>query len=243
MGFLDSMVGELVRRETGFNATRLIRRIGSKRLLMMGGAALAGGMLSQKSQGAGTGSFLRSAGVGSVSSPTASGGVPAASHLPPLPTAGAAGLPGLPPVPVPMAPATSEVPPLPKEDKAQSQELLYAIVRTMVAAALSDGMLDPREKAAIQEHLSDSGLTDQQQSQIRRDLVIPAAAAELAGMLPEGEDPETLLEFAVLVLRADGELKAKELQWLADLAELLGVDESRRLALLKELAGDLFPQS
>jgi uncharacterized membrane protein YebE (DUF533 family) len=69
---------------------------------------------------------------------------------------------------------------------------LYNVVRTMVAAALADGELAVSERDLIEEHLAapsdDGGLLPEQVAQIRRDLVVPPPAAELAGELPEGED-------------------------------------------------------
>lgn len=257
MGFLDSMLGELVRRETGFNATRLIRKVGTKRLLMMGGAALAGGVLAQKAGrsnlgGSGADGF-GSAMFGAGGSSTMSGsGVRREANLPPLP--GTSSSAGVPPVPT-GSEEKSVVPDLPNLASADganavidsgdsNPELLYAIIRTMVSAALSDGELASQEKSAIERHLGESGLNDRQQAQVRRDLVVPAAPAELAGMLPEGEDPEILLEFAVLVLRADGELADTEVRWLESLAGLLDVDvdvDEDGRTVVSELVRDLFP--
>ena len=263
MGFLDSMVGELIRRETGFNAKPLLRKIGGRRLMMMGGAALAGGMLAQQAnkQGAFGGSMLGGTGGGAVG-----GGPPSGAALPPtpgqvpsttpdrVPPEAPTNLPPLPPPPggpstavaPPDVAAPSEVPPMPiteaelEDGDAPPVELLYVVVRTMIAAALADGELSDQEKAAIESHLDDSGLTDVQQKQIRRDLVIAPAVGELAGMLPDGEDPEVLLQFAILVLRADHSLEEIELQWLSRLAVALGVEETRAKELVQELASDLF---
>ena len=268
MGFLDSMVGELIRRETGFNAKPLLRKIGGRRLMMMGGAALAGGMLAQQAnkQGSFGGSMLGGAGRGAVG-----GGPPSGAALPPTPGRVPSTMPeptpprsapkNLPPLPPPpggpntaVAPpdvaAPADVPPMPIAEAERETdgdgppaELLYVVVRTMIAAALADGELSDREKAAIESHLDDSGLTEQEQKQIRRDLVIAPAVGELAGMLPDGEDPELLLQFAILVLRADDALAEIELQWLSRLAVALGVDEGRAQALVEELASDLFESS
>ena len=268
MGFLDSMVGELIRRETGFNAKPLLRKIGGKRLMMMGGAALAGGMLAQQANKQGTfgGSMLGGAGQSGTSFGAAPTGPAPGASLPPTPgsappagpPAAQAAPPNLPPLPPPpggpntaVAPpdvaAPSDVPPMPiaeaeleADDGAPPAELLYVVVRTMIAAALADGELSDQEKAAIETHLDDSGLTETQQKQIRRDLVIAPAVGELAGMLPDGEDPEVLLQFAILVLRADHALEDIELQWLSRLAVALGVEETRAQELVQELASDLF---
>ncbi|MCA9561311.1 MAG: hypothetical protein KC583_22330, partial [Myxococcales bacterium] len=48
MGFLDRLVGDLIQDATGFNARRIVRRIGAGKLLMAGGAALAGALAVEK---------------------------------------------------------------------------------------------------------------------------------------------------------------------------------------------------
>ena len=170
---------------------------------MLGGAALAGGLLAQ----AGARKQTTRAATGGAGSAGASAAPP--PDLPPLPVDGSS--PDLPPVPT--GEAEPEVP----------QELLYAIVRTMVAAALADGELEPEEKKLIDDQLLGSELDGEQAAQIRRDLIVPATVQELAGLLPEGEDAEALARFAVLVARADGEQSEEETAWLESLAEALAM--------------------
>jgi hypothetical protein len=47
MSLLDDLLGDLVYRSTGFRAGRLVRKIGAKNILLLGGAALAGGLAAQ----------------------------------------------------------------------------------------------------------------------------------------------------------------------------------------------------
>lgn len=231
MGFLDRMVSDMIKRETGFNARRIVRRVGGRNLLMLGGAAIAGGVLASQAHSR------------SRSAAQAAG----ATTLPPTRSVGGTG-PGLPPVPQatpdlpPVPQAAAELPPLPTAGGESAEvaaeipgELLYAIVRTMVAAALADGELAPEEKRAIDERLSESGLSADQIAQVRRDLIVPASVEELAELLPEGEDPEVLAEFAVLVGRADGVHNELETAWLQSLAQALALPGERIDQLTSEI--------
>ena len=91
----------------------------------------------------------------------------------------------------------------------------------MVAASLADGALDAAEKQLIDQQLGAGDLTPDQASQIRRDLVVPPAASELASGLPDGEEPEVLLQFAVLAARSHGDISGRERSWLQGLATAL----------------------
>lgn len=235
MGFLDRLVSDMIRRETGFNPRRLVRRVGGKNILLLGGAALAGGMLAQQKSGSRASTGRGATGVTTLppSSSAAPEVAPRSAQLPPVP----------PPVPGQGA-ATSQPPPLPplpsaSEELADAEEIpqpvLFAIVRTMVAAALADGELSANEKTAIDSRLAESMLSEAQIEQIRRDLVIPATVSELAAMVPEGEDPETLAEFAVLITRSDGELTSAETAWLRSLAAALGLPAHRIDVLTEEI--------
>jgi uncharacterized membrane protein YebE (DUF533 family) len=81
MGLLDSLVSDLIRSSTGFNAKPFVRAVGGKNILLLGGAAIAGAIAADKMRGQQPG---------------------AAPPLPPLPTAEV--LPPLPPLPAPAAP-------------------------------------------------------------------------------------------------------------------------------------------
>lgn len=224
----------MVRSSTGYDARGLVRRIGGKNILLVGGALLAGGALA--------GAQRRS-----TAAPASTGGGGRNAPPPPPP-------PSLPPIPAPSGaqPAGGAAgptsPPLPESEPTCDADVgtlpnatLYAVVRTMVAAALADGELDPSEKSLIEEHLAapadDGGLLPEQVAQVRRDLVIPASPAELVRDLPEGEDRELPLRFALLVVRADGEASERERVFLEALAAALGVGGERRA----EIETEIFP--
>jgi len=221
MGFLDRMVSDMIRRETGFNARRIVRRVGGRNILLLGGAALAGGVLAAQAR-----SQRATSSAGATSLPPTSSGAMPPPDLPPLPPA------DLPPLPT----GEQALPETAASEEEIPGELTYAIVRTMVAAALADGELAPEEKEAIDRRLAESGLSDEQIAQVRRDLIVPASVEELAAQLPEGEDPEVLAEFAVLVGRADGVQNELETAWLRSLASALDLPETK----IDELTNEIF---
>jgi uncharacterized membrane protein YebE (DUF533 family) len=118
-------------------------------------------------------------------------------------------------------------------------ELVYAIVRTMVGAALADGQMHEREKAVIQERLSESGLSAEQVQQVHKDLLIPASPAELSALVSSAEDKELLYRFGALVVLSDEEVTDLERGWLQEFSSALGLSAGRQ----SEIDGELFEQS
>lgn len=144
---------------------------------------------------------------------------------PPLPTDEIAPAP-----PVPPLPATTATPAIP-------QALLFAIVRTMVSAALADGEMHAEEKTLIEKRLEEGELSSEQTRQVHRDLVIPPTPEELGRTVSSTEDRELLFRFAALVVLAGGEVSTRERAWLERLAAALFLDASRRAALEEEIFG------
>ncbi len=142
-------------------------------------------------------------------------------------------------VPPPPPPASSPAPDEPAHEIEAEPELpastLYAVVRTMVAAALADGTLSPAERARIQERLGSAELPEEQAAQVRRDLLMPASPAELAAMVESAAERELLYRFAALVVTTDSGIAAVEAAWLASLAAALGLAAERAQALEGEL--------
>lgn len=228
MGFLDRLVSDLVANATGINTRGLVRRVGGKNILLVGGALLAGALAND--------SMRRTGGAGTVAPPRGAGlpppppGAGPSFQVPPPPPAGRSGLAGtgVPPPPLPAVPSKVDEPP---------PEVTYLATRAMIAAALADGELAAEEKRVIEGRLGESGLSDEQVAQIRRDLVVPASPAQLAASLPEGEDREMPYRFAAVVLLADGEVGEVERAWLARFAGELGIAPER----CQELERELFP--
>jgi uncharacterized membrane protein YebE (DUF533 family) len=230
MGFLDRMVGDLIAESTGLPVRRLVRRAGAGKLLVVGGAVLAGALAVEQMQ------------------------KKKAAQTPPLPPvpgtgAGTAPLPPLPPVPgtTPQLPAAGAPPPPPspveapgrtdEEEVTLPPTLLFAVVRTMVAAALADGELDAREKQAIESRLEESGLAPEQVQRIHKDLVLPPSTGELAKMVSDRDERRTLFRFAALVTEADQQVSEVERRWLEQLAGALGIEAEERARLEEEVFG------
>ncbi len=244
MGFLDRMVSSAIRRSTGLNVHRAVRGIGAGKLLMMGGAAIAGALAAEKmgkSQPSTAGGRY-SSGAGDTVTPA---GTPAGTPppLPPLPAAGPQAVPPLPPLPsLPPLPAipTSETP---VEEEAVPAELLFPLARTMVAAALADGTLAAEERELIDSHLTDGGLSEAQVAQLREEMSNPASVSELVAGVSELAHRQALYRAALLVVRADGEVAASENRWLALLGAALQLDGDHLRELEEDLLGSLRAES
>jgi uncharacterized membrane protein YebE (DUF533 family) len=115
-------------------------------------------------------------------------------------------------------------------------EVSYAIVRTMVGAALADGNLAPEEKEMIHKHLAESNLDASQARQIHQDLVLPPSPSELATDAVDPTVRETAYRFAALVVLADQEVSELERRWLDRLADAFQLGE-RKAVLEAEIFG------
>ena len=252
MGFLSNLVADMVGESVGFDARKLSRMVGGKKnLLMVGaGAALAGGLASALNQNQGeTGGVSPSMMTGQpaaapppppgVAPPPPPGATAAAPPAPPLGATAAAPPPPPPPAavapPPPPPPAAGDTETADSEDFELGPEMTYAVVRAMVAAALADGHLDPKEKDVIERRLGESGLSPGETQQIHRDLVLPPSPAEIAALAGTGEAREMIYRFAALVLLADQEVSDLERAWLERLARAFEIDAERVAALEKEI--------
>ena len=230
MGLLDRLAADLISDSIGVSprmTRRLVRRAVGSPLLLAGGAALAGALIGEMVRGQQAGA------TGGPSTWAPPGSVPP----PPPPPPGAQGAVGgatpawSPPPPPPAADAGDESGAEPELPAAT----LYAVVRTMVAAALADGALSPTERARIQDKLGSGELPEEQAAQVRRDLLRPASPAELAAMVESDGERELLYRFAALVTRTDAGVSPTEAAWLGTLAAALGLYPERAKALEAEL--------
>ncbi len=242
MGFLDRMISDLIQDNTGFNARRLVRKIGGGKLLAMGGAALAAGMFAEKQGESRQRRANETFGQGqgqqdgqSATAPPPPGALP--GPPPPLPGQQAAPPPPLPGQQAPPPPVPGAIPETPAEvpDDELPQEVTYAIIRTMVAAALADGHMAPEEKSIIEKHLGESGLSEEQTAQIHRDLALPPSPGELATLAGDPATCEVLYRFGALVVLADQKTSDLERGWLKRLATALELGDDHRTALEAEI--------
>jgi uncharacterized membrane protein YebE (DUF533 family) len=239
MRFLSNMIAGMLGESTGINPRKLVRMVGRKNLLLAGGAALLGGALQKHSQQqqptqGGTSPAPPPPGPvpGQAPVPSVPGPPPAAAppKIPPPPGAPA---PSAPPVPPGAGAVPPELPPVPTpeslsdeaaEKAALPSALTFAILRTMVAAAMADGHLAPQERQAIEGQLGQAGLSESQRDRVRRDFDQPASMDELADLSSDPEDRQVMYRFAVLIAHADHSLSADEREWLDGLASALGLD-------------------
>ncbi len=218
MGFLDSMLADMIADSTGLPVRRIVRRVGARNLLLLGGAALAGGALAHAATRDRRGPAV-------VPPPPPPGGAASVPPPPPPPTAA-----GTPPPPPPPAVA-------PPEDTSDQlpNELAFAVVRAMVGAALADGELAEPERGTIHGHLAESDLTADQVAQVHRDLVVPPAPAEIAGPVRDPDHRLAIYRAAVLVVHADREVSVLERDWLRQLAHALDLDPGVHERVVQEL--------
>ena len=329
MGFLDGLVGDMLKESVGYDVGKITRMVGTKNLLLLGaGAALAGGAAAGFGQGPNDGpsTWQDPPRQGHAPGPPTAlpplpplPGQAPVSAAPPLPTAAPlvqtaptvapAPMPALPTVPVAVTPApapvetlttpavppvsaappanssevaeppsatpptpetevvaaepTAQTPPPPpvpaptsppeleSEPASQGQEggapiqepkispeLTFALVRTMVSAALADGLMDDREKDIILERLKHSGLDAEKRQRIHRDLEVPASPAELATMTDSQDEREAMFRFAGLILLSDQKVTELERDWLDRLAFAFGFDVDRKVQLETEVLGE-----
>jgi len=209
MAFLDRLVSDLIQKSTGFNARPFVRSIGGKNILLLGGAAIAGAIAADKMR--------------ATSGSTPSAVPPPSPPIPPVP-----GTIAPPPPPPPIPETASAEPELP-------EALLFAIVRTMVAGALADGEVHAEEKKLIENRLGESGLSAVRVRQIQKDMVIPPAPSELAGLVASASDRELLYRFGALVVLADGGASGLERAWLEKLGSALALNAEAQSAIATEL--------
>jgi uncharacterized membrane protein YebE (DUF533 family) len=149
-------------------------------------------------------------------------------------------VPGAPPPPPlpPEAPgAQAGPPPIPEAAPQIPQELLYAVVRTMISGALSDGEMQAEERKLIETRLEDSGLSPDQTKQVRKDLVFAPPPEEAVRGIANAEDRELLYRFGAVVILAEGSASAPEKEWLDKLGAALALAPEKRKALETELFG------
>lgn len=233
MGFLDRLVADVIARETGLPVRGLVRRAGVGRLVAAGGLLAAGAAAVDWMD-------RRQAAAGAQPSTPPPAGAP--SPLPPLPAlppaTPAPAAPALPPLPTPIATGSAPPPPpaapvpAPPDlsvEPVLSPALAFATARTVIAAALADGVMDPAEREAVERHLeAESGLSPAEVERLRRDLVVPATPGELARSVLAPADRLVLYRAAVLVVAADGERSELEDRFLGSLAATLELPAEAR---------------
>lgn len=104
-----------------------------------------------------------------------------------------------------------------QEDNLTAQALL----RSMVAAAMADGTLDPAERAAIIGNLQQIGMSEEAVKFLNGELAHPATPAKLAELATGPESATQIYAAARLTIEPD---QPREKAFLASLAKELGLD-------------------
>ena len=110
--------------------------------------------------------------------------------------------------------------PLPGSPPENEHALL--LLRTMIAAALSDGVIDARERELILGRLAAAGLTGEEQEFLEAEMARPLSPAQLAAAATTPEMKSEIYLASALAIEAD---TSAERAYLGYLAATLGLDE------------------
>ena len=135
--------------------------------------------------------------------------------------AGSGGSPVMVPPPIP-GPASGPGAP-PSDDEIR-------MVRLAISAAYADGTLNEHERAAIVTHAQDAGAS----GIVDRELQAARPLKEIVAGVTDPGQRATLYVLAFTILRADEQLTGAERIYLAQLANLLGLDAQTVASLEKD---------
>lgn len=134
-----------------------------------------------------------------------------------------------PPPPPPPAPAAMLAPTA--APKALVPEALL-VIRSMIAAAAADGLIDGNEREAILGRAQDAGLDADDLAALRQELAQPLSMPELLAQTPAHLAAEVYAA-ALITISVDTEA---ERRWMQRLAEGLKLDDSQRAELDAQFA-------
>jgi len=114
------------------------------------------------------------------------------------------------------------MPPLPVVGASVAAPMTDAtrMVRLALSAAQADGALSPEEHATVLARANEAGLADL----VQRELQQPLPLAEIVAGVTDPAQRATLYSLAFAVARADEQVGGAERIYLAQLANLLGLD-------------------
>ena len=131
------------------------------------------------------------------------------------------------------SPAGVSLPPLPDVGAAVgTPDDATRMLRLAISAAHADGAMSEPERAAILEQAAAAGGADV----VARELEQRRPLAEIVSGVGDPAQRATLYVLAYTILRADEQVSGAERIYLAQLANLLGLDPSAVLALEKDTA-------
>lgn len=131
----------------------------------------------------------------------------------------------------PPAPGASPAPPPPPGGPASPPDAVL-LIRAMIAAANADGVIDETERNRILEKLKAVSLSEEEHSFIVHELLSPGDLESIAGQV---DTPETARQVYAVSLVAIDVDTAAERDYLAALAQRMGLDDSATAAIKAEL--------
>jgi uncharacterized membrane protein YebE (DUF533 family) len=148
--------------------------------------------------------------------------------------AGPAGGVGLSAVSAPQ-PGAAPLPPLPVAGSAGVSPDAMRLVRLAISAASADGSVSDGERAAIVEQARSAGVGDLVESELTH----PRPLREIVAGVTDSNERATLYVLAFTVVRGDEQPSGAERIYLAQLANLLGLDRVDAERLEKNAAASI----
>lgn len=145
---------------------------------------------------------------------------------------GASGAHAAPPPPPP-PPGSRVAPPAPPTLSQEDQQTATLLIRAMIAAAHADGVLDTEEENRIFGRLQSAGLTDEEQSFIRRELHAPWPVEAIAAQAKTPDLAKQVYTASFLAIVVDTQAEESHLQRLQ---ELLSLDQDIAAGIRKDLS-------
>jgi uncharacterized membrane protein YebE (DUF533 family) len=121
----------------------------------------------------------------------------------------------------------ASAPPLPApagsgfEPEAASNDTAILLIRAMIAAAASDGLVDATERHAIVGGLKEAGFDPEGNAWLEHEMANPASLADLAAAVPSPEIAAQVYTAARLAIEPDTQA---EVDFLANLGASLNLD-------------------
>lgn len=151
---------------------------------------------------------------------------PSAAVPPPPPTAA-------PVIPVPPTAPPPHLPTLDANSLPPEQAAALVMVRSMIAAAAADGLIDGDERERILQHAQQAGFDADDQAVLGAELARPLSIPELAGQTR----PDQAIEvYAAALLSVDVDTD-KERAWLQRLADALKLTTQQRQQIEQHMSG------
>lgn len=118
------------------------------------------------------------------------------------------------PLPQPLAPNAAPPPPPPAAAAADNDAVLR-LIRSMIAAAHADGVIDATERSNIMGRLGEAGLSADEQLFLIREMDAPWSIAQLSAGVNDATFASQLYAAALLAIDADTAAEQAHLQQLA----------------------------